>query len=207
MRWARGHRRDPLAGASASSSAPAAVGPPLSPEEQAGYDAFYRQEFASLMRNVILLGASSEEAADAVQDVLTELLLRWRTVRHPKAWCRTAAMHRYLRSDARHNDGVRKAQQDFQQRSAEDHHVLDSQYEEWDFVIDFVSRHLSGAQRLVMAWHIDGYEPHAIARELNKDPQTVRSHLRHARNKLAAALEKEHPELALSSRGTHRGGM
>jgi len=190
-----------------ASSISAAAGPPRSPEEQAVYDDFYRDEFPSLMRHVIFLGASREEAADAVQDALTDLLQCWRSVKHPKAWCRTAAIHHYLRSDARLNIGVRKAQQDFQQRRSEDPHPLGSQYEEWDFVIAFVDRHLTGAQRLVMALHIDGYEPQAIAHALNKDPQTVRSHLRHARNKLAAALEKEHPELALSSRGTHRGGM
>ncbi|MFE5924145.1 RNA polymerase sigma factor [Streptomyces sp. NPDC056468] len=159
------------------------------------------------MRRLVILGAPKEEAADAVQDALTNLLRCWRTVTHPKAWCHTAAFRHYLRSNARLDDGVRKAQQDFQQRRNGDHHALGSQYEEWDFVIDFVDRHLTGAQRLVMAWHIDGYEPHEIARELNKDPQTVRSHLRHARNKLAAALEKEHPELTLSSRGTRRGEM
>jgi DNA-directed RNA polymerase specialized sigma24 family protein len=207
VRWARQHRRASPSGASAPSSRSAAARLPLSPEEQAVYDNFYREVFASLMRHVVLLGASREEAADAVQDALTDLLQHWRDVEHPKAWCRTAAIHYYLRSDARLNIGVRKAQLDLQQRRSEDSHPLGSQYEEWDFVIAFVERHLKGAQRLVMALHIDGYEPQAIARELNKDPQTVRSHLRHARNKLAAALEREHPELALSSRGTHRGGM
>jgi len=203
----KGHRRASLSVASAPTSISAAAGPPLSPEEQAVYDAFYRAEFASLMRHVVLWGASKEEAADAVQEALTDLLQYWRTVTHRKAWCQKASLRHYLRSDARLNNGVRKAQQDFQQRRSADPHTLGSHYEEWDFVIAFVNRHLNGAQRLVMALHIDGYEPQAIARELNKDPQTVRSHLRHARNKLAAALEKEHPELALSSRGTQRGGM
>ncbi|PBC92476.1 RNA polymerase sigma-70 factor (ECF subfamily) [Streptomyces sp. Ag82_O1-15] len=207
MRWRRQHRHASPSGALAPSVSSAADGPPLSPEEQAVYDDFFREVFPSLMRHVIFLGASSEEAADAVQDALTDVLQHWRNVERPKAWCRIAAIHYYLRSDARLNDGVRKAQQDFRQRRSDDARSLGSEYEEWDFVIDFVDRHLKGAQRLVMALHIDGYEPQEIARELNKDPQTVRSHLRHARNKLAAALESEHPELALSSRGTHRGGM
>jgi DNA-binding CsgD family transcriptional regulator len=59
------------------------------------------------------------------------------------------------------------------------------------FEVRFVLRLLAGLpprQREVMAWTIDGYDPEEIAQLTGKNPATVRSHLRHARTSLKAAL-------------------
>ncbi|MEU6301689.1 RNA polymerase sigma factor [Streptomyces chartreusis] len=167
----------------------------LSTAEQQDYDDFFRAEFTPLTRHVLFLGASIEEAKDAAQSALLDLLQNWNSVRAPRAWCRTAAAHHYLRSEVRGNRGLELSKQEFIARRGEDAHSLASPLEEWEFVIDFVQKHLTGAQRIIMAWHLDGYEPQEIAQVLNKDKATVRSNLRHARIKLASALENEYPEL------------
>jgi DNA-directed RNA polymerase specialized sigma24 family protein len=44
-------------------------------------------------------------------------------------------------------------------------------------------------QRLVMAWHLDGFDTKEISDQLNMPPATVRSHLRHARGRLKVAYQ------------------
>ncbi|MGW4759409.1 RNA polymerase sigma factor [Streptomyces chartreusis] len=150
------------------------------------------------MRHVIFLGGTPEEAKDAAQSALIDLLQNWSTVRAPRAWCRKAAAHHFLRSDIRDNKIDQLMRTDFVARRASEPYLLCSPLEEWEFVTKFVENNLTGVQRQVIAWAIDGYEPQAIAEQLNMSPATVRSNLRHARKKLASALGKEHPELARS---------
>lgn len=45
-------------------------------------------------------------------------------------------------------------------------------------------------QRLVMAWHLDGFDASEISDQLNMPPATVRSNLRHARNRLKEFYQK-----------------
>ncbi|MFF7647071.1 sigma factor-like helix-turn-helix DNA-binding protein [Streptomyces canus] len=173
---------------------------PLTDEEQKKYDDFFRSEFTYLTRHVILLGGTPEEAKDAAQSALIDLLQNWYTVQARRPWCRKAAAHHFLRSDIRESKVDRSARTDFiARRGSDDSYSLCSTHEEWEFVVDFVENNLSGMQRQVMAWTIDGFEPQEIAKQLGKTPATVRSNLRHARKKLAAALGKEYPELARST--------
>ncbi|MFE1797691.1 RNA polymerase sigma factor [Streptomyces sp. NPDC059517] len=170
---------------------------PLTGEEQKKYDAFFRSEFNILTRHVILLGATPEEAKDAAQSALIDLLQNWSTVQAPRPWSRKAAAHHFLRSDIRENKADRLARADFiARRGSDNSYSLCSPLEEWEFIVNFVENHLVGVQRQVMAWSIDGFEPQDIAKQLGMAPATVRSNLRHARKKLATALGKEHPELA-----------
>ncbi|MEU1320769.1 RNA polymerase sigma factor [Streptomyces tibetensis] len=148
---------------------------------------------------MIFLGATREEAKDAAQSALIDLLSNWTAVRAPRPWCRKAAANHFLRSDIRTNRGWQLARDEYSARRGADPYSFSSPLEEWGFVLDFVENHLVGSQRQVMAWHIDGFEPKAIAEQLNMDPATVRSNLRHARKKLALALAMEHPELARST--------
>ncbi|MER5878478.1 sigma-70 family RNA polymerase sigma factor [Streptomyces sp. NPDC001910] len=173
---------------------------PLTDDEQKKYDDFYRSEFPPLTRHVILLGGTHEEAKDAAQSALIDLLQNWYTVQAPRPWCRKAAAHHFLRSDIKENRADLSARTDFiARRGSDDSYVLRSPLEEWEFVVNFVENHLVGNQRRVMAWNIDGFEPQEIARQLGMSPATVRSNLRHARKKLATALGKEYPELAGSA--------
>jgi DNA-directed RNA polymerase specialized sigma24 family protein len=173
---------------------------PLTDEEQKKYDDFYRSEFTHLTRHVIFLGGTPEEAKDAAQSALIDLLQNWYTVQAPRPWCRKAAAHHFLRSDIRENRADRSARTDFiARRGSDDSYALRSPLEEWEFIVNFVEHHLVGVQRQVMAWSIDGFGPQDIAKQLGMPPATVRSNLRHARKKLATALGKEHPELAGST--------
>ena len=60
--------------------------------------------------------------------------------------------------------------------------------EETQYVLD-VLRALPRAQREVMAWTVDGYEPAEIAELIGKNPATVRTNLRHARKALLRLLQ------------------
>jgi RNA polymerase sigma-70 factor (ECF subfamily) len=49
-------------------------------------------------------------------------------------------------------------------------------------------------RRLVMAWHMDGFNTIEISEELGMAPATVRSHLRHARSTLKALFQERSQE-------------
>ncbi|MFE9240491.1 RNA polymerase sigma factor [Streptomyces sp. NPDC007007] len=173
---------------------------PLTDEEQEKYSDFFRSEFNILVRHVILLGATPEEAKDAAQSALIDLLQNWSTVQAPRPWSRKAAAHHFMRSDIKENRATQIARTEFTtRRGSDDSYSLRSPLEEWEFTINFVENHLVGVQRQVMAWYIDGFDPQDIAEQLSMASATVRSNLRHARKKLATALEKENPELARST--------
>ncbi|MET7745956.1 sigma factor-like helix-turn-helix DNA-binding protein [Streptomyces sp. NPDC005385] len=165
---------------------------------QESYDDFFRREFRPLTRHVIFLGASTEDAKDAAQSALIDLLQHWETVDAPRAWVRIAAARYFMRSDAKVNRSTVAARRDFRETREAGTYSLSSPLEEFEFILGFVHKHLVGIQGQVMAWHIDGYEPSEIAEKLNMPPATVRSNLRHARKKLASALRTEYPELAKS---------
>ncbi|MFF0516179.1 RNA polymerase sigma factor [Streptomyces sp. NPDC004250] len=142
------------------------------------------------MRFVATLGATWEEAEDAVGDVLTELLPRWHEIRSPRAYCRLAAERAYVKGEIRLRKAPEAAVRGFW-TSASQQGALDA-YEgiEQDYALRHL-RLLNQEQRRVMAFLFDGYTPEEIAMILEKKPGTVRSNIRHARNRLKRALAEE----------------
>lgn len=166
--------------------------PPRHDQGREGYDEFARfvhEEHRSLVKFVATLGASWEEAEDAVGDVLTELLPRWNQIRTPRAYCRLAAERAWINSEVRLRKAPEAAVRGFW--TPVQHGVTDS-YDglEQDDALRHL-RLLNQEQRRVMAYVFDGYAPEEIAALLNKNPGTVRSNIRHARKRLKEALAAE----------------
>ena len=57
----------------------------------------YDAQMSALIRFVMRLGATPEEAADATQSAFVEAYLRWAQIKAPVAWLRTVATRIYLR--------------------------------------------------------------------------------------------------------------
>lgn len=177
--------------------------PPSSRQDQGreGYDefaSFVRAEHKRLVRFVATLGATWEEAEDAVSEVLTELLPRWNEIRSPRSYCRLAAERAYVNSEVRLRKAPDAALRGFW---APAQHGATDAYEglEQDDALRHL-RLLDQEQRRVMAFLYDGYAPEEIAKLLDKKPSTVRSNIRHARNRLKKAIAAEQ-ELELSETG------
>jgi RNA polymerase sigma-70 factor (ECF subfamily) len=133
-------------------------------------------------------GASIDDAEDATANAMIEAYQRWSLLENPTAWVRTAAIHDY----------VNRAQRDRRRPRLEMEAVrrafVDSvapeprpERDERDQVLAIL-RSLPPAQRKVMALAMDGLEQTKIAELLQVQPATVRSNLRHARERLQRHL-------------------
>jgi RNA polymerase sigma factor (sigma-70 family) len=181
-----GHHRSTTTPAMPEHNPPTAV----SAEVVAEFTAFYRAAAPRLMAFLIWQGAPFPDAADCVQEALTQAYRQWSTLHHPHAWCRLVASRRY----ARHLATVRE------------HPVEDLDLPAGapllpsDVGIDDVEHrhtalalltHLPPRQRQVMAWTYDGATPSEIAEALQISTEAVRSNLHKARTTLRG-LTGEH---------------
>jgi RNA polymerase sigma-70 factor (ECF subfamily) len=162
----------------------------LPPESRAGFDDFFRQDYARLLKFLWSLGADQEEAQDILQSVLFQVYLRWDSIRHPRSYARLAAEREFLKSKA-------KIARQRQLAEFTVHGVLDIDYvnplilkEEAQQVLAALQT-LPPAQRRVMAWYMDGYSPAEIATHIDSPVSTVRSNLRHARKALAPLYQRQ----------------
>lgn len=146
----------------------------------------YRDAFRGLTSNAMLIGATLEEAQDAAQAALTDLLnraMRGTVIRRPYAYARTA-MWRYFVSQ-RERD--RKQIQNLIQRGyASPEACNDPAMTAWEEreVLKSLLVGLPPAQYAVTLLALEGLNITEIALELGKSSETVRKNLQLARAKL-----------------------
>ncbi|MFG1921737.1 RNA polymerase sigma factor [Cryptosporangium sp. NPDC048952] len=146
----------------------------------AAYEDFYRANHAHLIRFAIALGASVDDAQDLAQDALIATLTGWSNILEPVPYTKTVVRHMFFRmrqtrlreSEAYSTLGRRPAPQN------------GSLHEEKEYVLSLLND-LPHHRRQILAHLVDGYAPREIAELLGKNPATIRSHIRHARNALA----------------------
>ncbi|MFF7205334.1 RNA polymerase sigma factor [Streptomyces sp. NPDC008141] len=163
------------------------------PEEGKGrddFDDFVRAEHRRLVLFVVTLGATWEEAEDAVAEVLLEVLQRWSQIHSPRAYCRLAAERAYVNSEVR----LRKAPAAAVRSTwaVATHRPTEAVFEAVEH--EYALRHLrllNQEQRRVMAFLYDGWTAEEIAELLGKKASTVRSNIRHARKRLKKAIAEE----------------
>jgi RNA polymerase sigma factor (sigma-70 family) len=146
----------------------------------------YPDAFRRLTGNAMLIGASLEEAEDAAQAALTDLLeraMRGNVIRLRYAYARTA-MWRYFVSQRKRD---RQRIQNLIQRGYASPEALDDRamiaLEEREALQDLLAD-LPPAQLAVMLLALDGLNITEITQELGKTPEAVRKNLQLARAKL-----------------------
>ncbi|MEU4774625.1 sigma-70 family RNA polymerase sigma factor [Micromonospora sp. NPDC023644] len=144
---------------------------------------FFRAEYPRLVYTVMRLGATRAEAEDVVGDVLTRLCVRWESIEDPVPYAYRSVVNGYrssLRSAGRTVSldaiGARLPGVDGLDIGQRERRILEA-----------VGR-LPAAQRVVIALHYAGLSNAEIAEETGSVAQTVRSNLRHARERLKALL-------------------
>jgi RNA polymerase sigma-70 factor (ECF subfamily) len=160
------------------------------------FNDFIRAEYPGVIRFSIRRGASKELAEDIGQRIMLEMLRdgRWERFTDPEV--RRAYMYRAARN-ALYEEWAKIKKRGEQELSPDtqcadphqDTASLALANDESQVVLKIL-RSLPERQRTIMALTTDGYPPEDIAKILNLNPATVRSSLRHARNKLKAALQK-----------------
>jgi len=146
------------------------------------FDEFFLDDFPRLIGFVCSLGFPPALAEDAAAEAMYKARERWDRLEQPRPWVRTTAKHHAQRQLIRDIDGVRRAVQGGWLPSPEGHNPMG--LVEAQLLRDELLGELPDRQREVMAWTFDGFEPAEIAQQMNESPETVRSNLRHAREKL-----------------------
>jgi RNA polymerase sigma-70 factor (ECF subfamily) len=150
----------------------------------ADFGSCYRQQFPGLVWFVMSLGAGPVEAADAAQSAFAAAFPAWETIRHPQAWLRRVAGRAYFRRAA-----CREIPVDAAPDGPGPHLVAaDVEFRDEARQVLAALAVLPARQRQVMAWHVDGFGPAEIARELGCDQAAVRQSLVKARKNLKRYL-------------------
>lgn len=154
---------------------------------------FFRNEFGPLVAFLQKIGFERESAEDAASEAMTCAYQSWyRIDQSPRGWVRKAA-YRIACSQARRarEEPLRGvvggwaiiAHYDVDAvETIEEHHLLLR-----------LLQQLPHQQRLVMAWHLDGFDAKEISGQLDMAPATVRSNLRHARDRLKVIYQAQIP--------------
>ncbi|GAA0594360.1 sigma-70 family RNA polymerase sigma factor [Streptomyces crystallinus] len=156
-----------------------------------GFDTFYRSEYAGIVRTLRKGGVSPEEAEDAVQEAMRQMLAKWPSdyVR-PAAWVRKAAWSAFYskvsRDRRRQELETVNALRDARARVPE----AEADPDEKERVLLRIAG-LPPRQREVLALYYDGFSIGEITAQLGCKPDTARSNLRHAKEALRKALEQE----------------
>ncbi|HEV2810355.1 MAG TPA: sigma-70 family RNA polymerase sigma factor [Acidimicrobiales bacterium] len=149
-----------------------------------GLEVLFRREFAPMVRALTILAGDAEAAADAVQDAFVQAHRHWARVSrldNPTAWVRHAAINRLRNQRRGHNRMIAALPRLLRQESVE----------ELTATLDLPSvlALLPEQQRAVVTLYYLLEQPtSAVADTLGVSEATVRSHLRHARVRLAGSL-------------------
>jgi RNA polymerase sigma-70 factor (ECF subfamily) len=156
-------------------------------------EAFYTAEYLKLIKVLVLLGATAEEAEDATQKAMTDFTKRSRTDKapaHPAAYVRRAAINFFFKERQRERERL--------SRELRGGHLvieahLDDRLTAWDDeqYIERLLKCLTPVQREVIRLVLDGWSTREIAEKLGKNDGNIRQHLKNGRDRL-----KQNPEIA-----------
>ncbi len=156
------------------------------PAELPGFAVFFTAEYPRVVHSLMRAGATYEEAEDATQDAMQELLRMWPDCKSPAGWVRTVAWHAYCKKAERNRK--RLALESRNARLSASVSADRAEPDEHQKVLEIL-RGLPPRQGQVLALHLDGYSAQEIAALLGVKASTVRSNLRHALATLRTMLE------------------
>lgn len=167
-----------------------ATAPPMTVEQ---LEEFYNAQYPRLVKFLVLLGATVEEAEDAVQKAMLDFTIRSRSGKgpeHPVPYVQRAASRFFIKERQRERERLPRELQGGH-LVIEEH--LDDQMAglEDNQYIERLLECLTPVQRSVIKLVMDGLSTHEIAVELGKSDANIRQHLKNGRDRL-----KQHPEIA-----------
>lgn len=137
-----------------------------------------------LIRFVMRLGATSEQAADAAQSAFVEAYLHWAQIKAPVAWLRTVATRIYLRQSPLYEELAGTVPDQVGSLNPLEALIL----KEGESMVYAALGRLPLRQRQVMAWHLDGFTHVEIAECLGIAEDAVRQNYARARAALKRSL-------------------
>lgn len=156
------------------------------------FDAFFIDDFPKLTALLITLGYGSGLAQECAAEAMYKANERWAELDRPHAWVRKVAIRDAMKQVVRDAEGTRRAAEggwaEFAS-SPDPARIVEARQQREELLGGLPDR-----QREVMALKLDGFEPTEIADILNLSPETVRSNLRHAREKLKKKYQQMKPQ-------------
>lgn len=176
--------------------------PPMKLEQ---LEAFYAAEYPKLVKILVLLDSTVEEAEDAAQKAMADFAARSKTanaVTHPAAYVQRAAINYFIKERQRERERL--------PRELRGGHLVIEAYlddhltagEEQQYVEALLAR-LTQAQQEVIRLVMDGWSAREIAEKLGKSAENVRQHLKNGRDILkvdpgiASLAPKKPPDRAV----------
>lgn len=164
--------------------------PPIELEQLA---AFYAAEYPKLVKILVLLDATVDEAEDAAQKAMADFAARFQTAdapAHPPAYVQRAAINYFIKERQRERERL--------PRELRGGHLVIAAHlddrltagEEEQYVEALLAC-LTKAQREVIRLVMDGWSTREIANKLGKSAENIRQHLKNGRD-----LLKLDPEIA-----------
>lgn len=150
------------------------------------FDKFFRSDHAQLIGFLRKVGFDREVAEDAAADAMLNAYKNWPQIDSPKSWVRRVAYRIACRQIQRTREAPRRAITGGWVSSVHLDPDVVQLKEEQELILRVLDE-LPDKQRLVMAWYLDGFNADEIAEHVDMHPATVRSHRRHAREKLKKA--------------------
>lgn len=158
------------------------------------FDEFYVNEYASVVRLAVALTGRRELAEELAQETFLTAFRRWGRVGNlddPAGWVRRVATNRCVSSGRRHITELRLLARLRIERPTGDRSSPDIDEELWATV-----RNLPRRQAQVLALRfVEDLSVDDIARVLECGPETVRTHLRRGRLRVAEQLGVATPEV------------
>lgn len=159
-------------------------------ENSPDFDEFFRQDFGRLVAFLVKMNFDGATAEDAAAEAMAEVCRSWTSVDNACAWVRKVAYRVAMRQSRRGSEGLRKAISGGWAPTVNDYSMDDSLAAVVEQPqIEYLLAKLPERQRLVLAWHLDGFANLEIAEALDLSPATARSTLRHARERLKKEFE------------------
>lgn len=165
-------------------------------------EAFYATEYSKLVKILVLLGATIEEAEDAVQKAMLDLAERFVTGKAPDcpaAYVRRAAINFFIKERKRERQRLPRELQG-------GHLVIEARFDdqltagEDEQYVEHLLGCLTPTQRRVIELVMDGWSTHEIAEKLGKSNDNIRQQLKNGRDRL-----KLRPEIARLARRSLQG--
>jgi RNA polymerase sigma factor (sigma-70 family) len=166
--------------------------PAPGPGPRADLEAFLNDHYRYFLMAPMALGATVDDAHEAVQAAVADVLEKdtWsRLTRNPKAWVRKAVRHAYYDQQEKH-----RRNREIESLPPPPGSYLDGSpnvWEDWQWVAQMLST-LPSAQREVFELVLAELDTKEIADLLGKTPATIRQNLAHARRRLKANLGKDY---------------
>jgi len=175
--------------------------PPETDDGFRDFDEYYRADSKRVILFVKRLGATWQEAEDVSQVAMTAVYKKWPGIcsENPRGYARKVAEREFWNSAADASKERKKLlEADWTRPRA---YVMDDVLLRRDTELTFWAlERLRFEQRRAFAWHLDGFSNKEIADLIGGSESTVRSNIRHARNKLKTLLSQHRKDTSSAGR-------